>query len=214
MAWNLEGILEELNFKLQGHPRYTLSIKKTAINRAIDWLILFASENYVVYSAAWPADPTGQAAYAMEVPLPDDCLDLASVSWSRGTLQDGFTLRELTLNEFLSTRAEFSRRTGPPFDGYYVRGNRYLNITPRPNQAVNFQIYYLQKPADLDALTDVPAIERAYSQAIVSWAAYWLKRGIPGEDASANLHLTDALRERAEARFNLQANTVHKLTRK
>lgn len=214
MAWDLEGILEELTFKVQGQPRYTTALKTLAANRAIDWVVLFASENYDVYSTPIPTDPANSSQYAMEIPLPTDLLVLETVSWSRGTGQDGWPLRPLTLQEFVQTRAEFSTRTGPPFVGYFVRGNRFINIWPRPGTPVNLQIYYLKKPADLAALTDIPVLERAYSPAIISYALYWMKRGQPGEDVSANTHLADALRERAEAKYNLQQNQVHKITRK
>lgn len=214
MAWDLAGILEELTVKVQGQARYTTALKTLAANRAIDWVVLFASENYDVYNVAWPLDPEDSSRYAMEAPLPTDLFVLEEVIWSRGANQDGQPLRALTLEEFVNTGSQFSTRTGPPFAGYYVRANRFLNLWPRPGQATNIYIYYLKKPADLAALTDVPVLERAYSAAIISYALYWMKRGQPGEDASANTHLADALRERAEAKYNLQQNEIHKITRK
>lgn len=208
MAWTLEGLLEELSAKLQNHPRWTTADRKRELNRAVNWLILFASEDFDVREATPVVDPDDTSQYLMEMPLPDELMVLESVSFN------GYPLRELSHQEFITTRAEFSTRTGPPFAGYYIRKNLYLNIWPRPGTSKTIQVYGVFKATEMVDDDDVPGIEEIYGESLVSRAAYRLKLGIPGEENAANAHLVDALRERADAHFNMTQNYTHKIGRK
>lgn len=207
MAYDLAGLRDEVKFKLQNHDRFTDDDVNLALNRGIDQIILFASENYSVYEATVPPDPTDASKLAMEFGLPDDLLYLKSVSW------DGNPLKQLTQQEFVNTRAEFGQAQGRPYY-YYVRSNGWINLWPRPQDSdKKVQIYYLQKPTDLSADTDAPAFGRQYSDALVAYACYWLLRGQPEEADRSQMFLVDYERERVRAKTSLHKNSTFKTRR-
>lgn len=210
MAYNAGELLEDLNAKLQGHPRFTSDIKFRAINKALDWLVLGASDNEDVWEAGPVVDPDDTSKYLMEVALPANIFFVKSVSF------DGYPIKMLTQQEFVNTRAEFSTATGPPFSGCYIRANAYLNVWPRPGSSAAdklFQVYGVFKPTDMDEDADVPALARAFTEAALQYALYWCKDGIPGWEESSKIHLVNAYRERAEVKFHLQNNVPHKIGR-
>lgn len=212
MAYDLAAMLVELGHKLQNLPRYTNTKMILALNRGVRWVVEFdPGGNFDVKNAAPVPDPSDTSRYLMEIPLPEDFLLMESLSYN------GVRIPELPLKEFINTGGEFSTATGPPFAGYFIRKNQYINIWPRPrpgDPTKVFQIYYVPVPTDMADDTDLPALNRAYCDAVISYAAFWLKRGVPEEDQSANIHLVDAQRERNEAYFNLNQNQTHKISLK
>lgn len=206
MAYDTGGLLDSIGIKLQNHPRYTRALKLDGLNRAIEALISFASEDYDVKEVSNPLDPSDSSKYALEWPLPDNCLFVASVSF------DGYPLRPCTQQEYVKTRAEFSVRVDDPAI-YYIRANRYLNVWPRPGRQATVQLYGLMKPDDLVLDADPIPLNRVFSPAMTSYAAWWCLQGQTGEENRCNQFLADYLRERAEAKFNLTQNTTHKLQR-
>jgi hypothetical protein len=207
MAYDLAGLRAESKFKLQNHDRFTDGDVDLAINRGIDQLVLFCSENYDVYNANAPLDPDGSGRLAMEFGLPSDTLYVKSVAW------EGVPLKQLTQGEFISTRAEFGTAVGTP-DRYYIRAVRWLNLFPRPeSDTQTAQIYYLKKPADLVADDAVPALGREYSDALVAYTCYWLLRGQPEEETRSQMFLADYERERVRTKTNLHKNSIFKTRR-
>lgn len=214
MAYNLAGLREEVLFKLQHYERFTDEVVDLAINRAIDEVVMFGSENYAVYEINPPPDPADPSKLAFRWPLPDDLIYLKSVSF------DGVPLKQLSQSQYIETTAEFSIAEGLPIY-YYVLANSIINVWPRPdikNQVKKFQIYYLQKPADLVNDEDVPVIGRIYSASIISYACYWLLRGQPvdgtyADDPRANQFLRDYENQKAEARFELHRNSTFRTRR-
>lgn len=203
MAYDTAGLLADVAFKLQSNPRYTRSVRLDGLNRGIEDLILWASEDYDVREVQTPADPTGQFTYAMEWPLPNDLLYLASVS------VEGWPLELISQTQFVATRGEQSDAQSADPRLYYVRAGRYLNVWPRPNQDKKWQIYGLFKPADMVNDTDAVPLDRAYSAAVVSYASWWCLQGQTDEVARIEMFLKDYLRQRAEAKFNKTQSTVH-----
>lgn len=206
MAYDLAGLREEVLFKLQHHDRFTDADVNLALNRGIDQLVIYGSENYEVWESVPPPDPNDASKLAVEYTLPTDLLYLKSVSF------DSRPLKQLSQPEFVNTGGELVTDTGAPIY-YYIRANLYLNLYPRPLEAKKVQIYYLQKPTDLSADADVPVINRVYSDALVSYACYWLLRGQPEEDERANRFLNDYQGQRVESRVNLHKNSVFKTQR-
>lgn len=210
MAYDLAGLREEVLFKLQNHDRYTASICNLAINRGIDDLVLFISEDYGVYEALPPVDAADSSLYAIEFPLPADLFKLKSVSW------DGEPISQLTQKEFVNTTAEFATGQGDP-QYYYIRArsgrNKFLNVWPRPSTQKTVQIYYVAKPADLALDADVPVLDRAFSAPIVLYACWWLLIGQPEEEKRAGIFEAEYLAKRAEAYSNIRASNVYRTQR-
>lgn len=205
MAYDTAGLLEDVWFKLQHNARYTRAVRLDGLNRGIEKLLMYASEDYDVREIQTPIDPTGVATYAMEWPLPPDILYLASVS------VEGFPLKLVSQNQFVSTRGEQSQLQSPDPSIYYVRSGLYLNVFPRPSMNRKWQIYGLFKPADLNLDADPIPLTRLYSDALASYAAWWCVQGQTGEEARAAQFQQDYLAQRAEAKFNKTANTAHRV---
>ena len=209
MAYNASELIDEVQRALQDHPRFTRDMCLEGLNRGIEKLILFASENYDVWETTNPVDPTDSSLYATEFPLPDHLLYLASISF------DSVPLKRLTQTQWVNTRPETSPDRRDPI-WYYVRGNRYVNLYPRPDKAVTIEVYGLFKPDDLtDDTTSVPVLERQYSDALISYACFWVTKGLPDpmEVARSNQFLALYVGQRAEAKFNLTQNTEHRVSR-
>lgn len=203
MGYDTGGLLADVGFKLQNNPRYTRAIRLDGLNRAIEKTILFASDDYDVREVQNPPDPSGQFSFAMEWPLPTDLLYLASVS------AKGYPLKPVSQAEFVSTRAEQSQDIAFVPSIYYVRANRYLNVWPRPSAQNLYQIYGVFKPADLVLDTDPIPMNRQYSDALVSYAAWWSLQGQTDEAIRAAGFMSDYMNQRAEAKYNLSLNTVY-----
>ena len=173
------------------------------LNRGIEDLILWASEDYDVREVLTPPDPTGVGVYAMEWPLPADILYLASVS------VEGYPLKPVSQTQFVSTRAEQTQvQAGEPTI-YYVRAGLFLNVWPRPALQKKWQIYGLFKPADLVNDTDPIPLTRVYSAALVSYSCWWCLKGQTQEENRIASFLGNYQRQRAEAKFNKTASIVH-----
>lgn len=203
MAYDTAGLLADVAFKLQNAPRYTRAIRLDGLNRGIEKLVMYASEDYDVREATNPVDPSGVYPFAMEWPLPSDLLYLESVScW-------GYPLKPVSQPQFVATRAEQSTARASVPSIYYVRAGRFLNVYPRPSQAYTYQIYGLFKPADLVNDTDAIPLDRLYSDALVSYAAWWCLQGQTEEAVRIAQFQQDYLTQRAEAKFNKTQNTEH-----
>lgn len=207
MAYNTEGLRADVMFKLQGNVRYlpsaTQDIVLDGLNRGIERVVAFASEDYDVQNVFNPPDPTGAFTYAMEWPLPANLIYVASVSC------DGTTIRAATQEQFVSTRAERSRELAEIPSIYYIRAGLFLNVWPRPSAQKTYQIYGLFKPPDLVNPTDPIPLDRLYSDALVSYACWWCLQGQTGEIERAASFLQDYMFQRAEAKFNKSQNTQH-----
>lgn len=203
MAYNTAGLLEDVGFKLQNAARYTRDVKLDGLNRGIEKLIMYASEDYDVREVTTPVDPTGVFAFAMEWPLPTDLLYLESVSVF------GIPLTRCSQPEFVRTRAEFSLAMARIPTIYYVRANRFLNVYPRPSVENTVQIYGLFKPADLVNDDDPIPLDRLYSDALVSYAAWWCLQGQTEEGPRSAQFAADYMAQRSEAKFNKTQNTDH-----
>jgi hypothetical protein len=210
MPFTVSEVLSDISAKLQGHPRYTQTMRLSGLNRALEQLLLFTAseDNYDVMEATNPVDPEDSSRYAMEFPLPDRCLYVASVSFA------GYLLKPVNQIQYVNTLAEFSTGTGDPRI-FYIRRNTYLNIYPRPGRAATMQIYGVIKPEDYtaDDLDEQISLNRAYSPALTSYACWWCLQGQPGEEGRAASFMVDYLRERAEAKINLGKNASHSINR-
>ena len=206
MGYDTAGLLDDVGFKLQHNFRYTRDIMLDGLNRGIEKLIMYASEDYDVREILNPPDPTGEFTYAMEWPLPTDSLYIDSVS------ARGIPILRCTQPQFVATRAEQSHRTATVPAIYYIRANKYLNVYPRPSQQYKYQIYGLFKPADLVNDDDPIPLDRLYSDALVSYAAWWCLQGQTDEIARTTQFQQDYLMQRAEAKFNKTQNGIHSIT--
>ncbi len=207
MGYDTAGLLADVAFKLQNNPRYTRTVRLDGLNRGIEDLILWASEDYDVREIpTTPLDPTGLNTYAMEWPLPTDTLYLASVS------VEGFPLRLVSQQQYVATRGEQTRVQAADPDIYYVRAGLYLDVYPRPSMSKPWQIYGLFKPADLALDTDPIPLARVYSAAIVSFACWWCLQGQTEEAGRLEMFLKDYTRQRAEAKFNKTAGIQHSVS--
>lgn len=210
MSITLGELRSEVKFRLQNHPRFTDTIVDLGINRGIQDLIIFTRTFDDVANGDIEADP-GTGEFPQEIPLPPDLLMLRTVSFHPGG-QGGQVLEEKSQQEYAETNGEFSRRQGDPF-GFYIRNNSILHLYPKPIRPGIIQIYYVKKPADLVADGDLLPVDRIYTDAIRSYALWYCLNGQPGEQDRANTFRAYYKEQRAEAKTNLNLNTVLKTRR-
>lgn len=208
MAYNTGTLLNDIHARLQFHPRFDRDMRLAGLNRAIEKTILYASENYDVWTAQNPLDPNDPSLYATEFPLPDHLLYLASISF------DARPLRRLTEAEWVNTRPQVSPDRRNP-TSYYIRANRYVDLYPRPDKQATVEVFGLFKPDDVVNDLDPIPLDRQYSDALVSYACWWCTSGLPdAEEVQRSANFFNLYeRQRAEAKFNLLANTEHRVIR-
>ena len=208
MAYDAGSLKTDVKRKLQNQPRFTDDAVLDGINRGIEKLILWGSEDYDVWTVQNPVDPNDPTLFAVEFTLPPHLLFLASISY------DGRPLRKLTQQEWVATRPSRSEERRNP-TSYYIRANRFVDLYPRPNKQATVEVYGLFKPEDLVLDTDIPALDRQYSDALVSYACWWCVQGLtaPEEVTRASQFYQMYEHQRAEAKFNLTQNDLHRVMR-
>lgn len=205
MAYNLAGLRASVLFRLQGHDRFTSAVVDDAINKALDDLKIFDSDDFDVDNCNVPVDPADTSRLTMEWPLPDNCLYVKSVTF------DGVPLDPLPHNLFINTGTEVRTPERNGFPRYfYIRKNSFINLFPRPSisdATKTVQVYSVKKDPDLAADGAVPTTKRVYTICVEFFACWYLLQGQPEEDERASNFLKSYLRLRSEAKFNLDKNT-------
>lgn len=207
MGFTVGDALDDIAIKLQRHPRYTLAMRLDGLNRGLEQLLLFTADqdNYDVERILNPPDAEDPTKYALEWPLPDRCLYVASVTF------DGKPLELVSQQQYVNAMSRGGLNPDYKNDPvyYYIRADRYLNVWPRPGRQATVEVYGVIKPEDYedgDQALDI-SLNRAYAPALTSYACWWCLQGQPGETERIGQFMGDYLRERAEAKVNMGKNS-------
>ena len=225
MPYNLAALLADVAFKLQNNPRYltpqagqTMSPAQIGLNRAQQKIYEYCLEGDDIWITLNPlqvqpdpnddpTDPSSNNQYAEEIPLPVGTLYVSGVLFQKKQLLP------LTEQQWQATRGTVDLNFGFP-DSYYVRGNKYLCLYPRPQVQHQLQVFGLFSPPQLVLPTDVPSINPRFSDAMVAYATFWCLDGQTGEGERASSQYQLYLTARAEAKFNATQSTETTIKRR
>jgi|SRR5665213_21645 len=206
MAYLTGSLLYDAWRKLQFHARFTRTMRLAGLNRGIEQLILWGSEDDDIQELDWPVDSDGSP--VREIPLPSLALKVSGVSW------DDYPLTAASLDMYMNSFAKRFSSGGPP-SYYYIRKNLYLDIFPRGDASRKVRLFGVFKPPDVLLDTDPVPLARQYSDALVSYMCWWCTDGLKGQEEQGRCaqFLAEYKEQRGLMRFNINQNTVSRIRR-
>lgn len=209
MSYTCGDLLDDVWRKLQYHDRFDRGMRLAGLNRAVEKVILYASQDDQIMEITAPTDPNNPNLVAREFPLPPQVLKVSSVSW------DGQPLKQATQSEYVQTFDWMWRSFAMAPSWYYIRDSAYLALAPQATVPKKIFLWGVFKPADMVADTDAVPLLRQYSDALVAYAAWWCTDGLKGEEEAARnqAFLEQYMSWRAEAKMNFSQNSLYKINR-
>jgi hypothetical protein len=209
VGYTCGDLLNDVWRKLQFHDRFDRGMRLAGLNRAVEKVILYASQDDQIMKITPPADPTNPGMTAREFPLPPEVLKVSSVSW------DGQPLKQATQAEYVQTFNWMWQTFATCPSWYYIRDSAFLALAPQASVPKTVYLWGVFKPADMVADTDPVPLLRQYSDALIAYAAWWCTDGLKGEEEVARnqAFMQEYLGWRSEAKLNYSQNSLYKINR-